>query len=78
MIESQSPDEFLLPGMDNDRDILLVSIFTFLTIVLWVFFELVKTAKTSTTSTSVQQLIVPFQSTLDTDILKSLKDRKTY
>lgn len=64
--------------MDNDRDILLVSVFTFLTIVLWVFFELVKTAKTSTTSTSVQQLIVPFQSTLDTDILKSLKDRKTY
>ena len=64
--------------MDNDRDILLVSVFTFLTIVLWVFFELVKTAKTPTTTSTVQQLIAPFQSTLDTDILKSLKDRKSY
>lgn len=64
--------------MEKDRDLLLVSIFTFLTISLWIFFELVKTTKTTTVSTKIQQIITPFNSTFDTDILKSLENRKTY
>ncbi len=64
--------------MDNDRDLLLISVFTFLTVSLWIFFELVKTTKTTTVETNVQQIITPFSSRIDTDILKSLESRKNY
>lgn len=64
--------------MDNDRDLLLVSVFTFLTVSLWIFFELVKTTKTTTVGTTVQQVITPFSSHIDTDILKALESRKNY
>ncbi len=64
--------------MDNDRDLLLVSVFTFLTVSLWIFFELIKTTKTTTVETNVQQIITPFSSRIDTDILKSLESRKNY
>jgi len=64
--------------MENDRDLLLISVFTCLTVALWIFFELVKTVKTTTVSPTVSQLIVPFTPKLDTDILKSLEQRKEY
>lgn len=59
--------------MDSDRDLLLVSVFTFLTVSLWVFFELVKTTKTTTVTQTVQQVITPFSSTLETDIVDILE-----
>lgn len=61
--------------MDNDRDLLLVSVFTFLTVSLWVFFELIKTTKTTTVTHTVQQVITPFSSKLDTDILDILEKK---
>ncbi|MEK7119677.1 MAG: hypothetical protein AAB889_04130, partial [Patescibacteria group bacterium] len=63
---------------NTDRDVLLVSLFTFLTVVLWIFFELVKTVKTTTVSSNVTQLITPFTPTIDTDILKSIGQRQSY
>jgi len=63
---------------DSDRDLLLVSIFTFLTIISWVFFELVKTIKTSTVKSSVQEVIQPLKPTLDTGILDILEQKKEY
>ena len=64
--------------MNNDRDLLLVSVFTFLTVFLWVFFELAKTTKTTTIETNVQKIITPFAGAIDTDILKTLENRKIY
>lgn len=64
--------------MESDRDIVLISIFTFLTVSLWVFFEFVKTVKTTTVSQSVQQVIAPFSPTIDSDILTEIANRKTY
>ena len=64
--------------MDSDRDIVLISIFTFLTVCLWVFFEFVKTVKTTTVSSSVQQVITPFSPTIDADILTEIANRKIY
>lgn len=63
---------------NNDRDLLLISIFTCLTVGLWVFFELVKTVKTTTVSQSVTQVIAPFTPKLDTDILTILSQKKVY
>lgn len=63
---------------DSDRDLLLVSIFTFLTVCSWVFFELIKTVKTSTVKTDTQQVIQPLNPKLDTGILDILEQRKSY
>lgn len=62
----------------NDRDLFLISVFTFLTVISWMFFELVKTYKTTTTPTTVEKIITPFTPRLDTDILTILQNRKRY
>lgn len=64
--------------MDNDRDLLLISVFTFFTVSLWIFFELVKTAKTTTISQTTQQIIVPFTPIIDTDTLEVVRQKKVY
>ena len=63
---------------DSDRDLLLVSIFTFLTVFSWVFFELVKTVKTTTIQQPVQQVIKPLNPKLDTGILDILEKRQQF
>lgn len=65
-------------GQANDRDILLVAVFTFLTVFLWVFFELVKTIKTTTVTPTVQRVIAPFSPSLDTATLKQISTRPAY
>lgn len=62
----------------TDRDMLLVSVFTFLTVVLWIFFELVKTTKTAVISTTEQFVITPITSKFDTETLSAIKDRPMY
>ncbi|MBI3955665.1 hypothetical protein HY339_00250 [Candidatus Gottesmanbacteria bacterium] len=64
--------------MDNDRDLLLVSVFTFFTVLLWISFELIKTTKTTTVTAPVRQIVTPLSSTIDTQIIFQLKERKTY
>lgn len=64
--------------MENDRDLLLVSVFTFLTVSLWVAFELVKTGKTSTVTPPIRQIVTPLSKTLETQVIEQLKQRKTY
>ena len=63
--------------MKSDRDLLLVSLFTCITVFLWIFFDLIKTTKTSTVPTSVQQLITPLTPAIDTDTLTVLEQRTT-
>lgn len=63
---------------ESDRDILLVAVFTFFTVLLWIFFELVKTTKTTTVTLSTQSVIVPLTSKIDTDTLSILETRNTY
>lgn len=65
-------------GKDTDRDVFLLSLFTFLTVLLWIFFELVKTAKTTTVSAVVRQIVTPFSPKIDTDILDTIEGRTSY
>lgn len=62
----------------NDRDILLVAVFTFLTVFLWIFFELVKTAKTTTVTSSVAKTVTPFSPAIDRTTLDALSKRTVY
>lgn len=64
--------------MENDRDLLLVSVFTFFTVLLWISFELIKTAKTTTITAPVQQIVTPLSPAIDTQVISQIKDRKTY
>lgn len=64
--------------MNNDRDLLVVAVFTTLTVFLWIFFELIKTTKTSTVSQPLQQIVSPFTSNIDVDVLGQLESRKTF
>jgi len=64
--------------MDNDRDLLLVSLFTFFTVLIWISFELIKTAKTTTVTIPIQQIVTPLSATIDTSVISQLKERKTY
>ena len=62
----------------NDRDLLLISVFTFFTVTLWVFFEVLKTVKTTTVTPQVTQIIVPLSPKLDTQVLQTIVTKKQY
>lgn len=64
--------------MDDDNNLLLIAVFTTLTIFSWVFFELVKTTKTSTVTTIVKQLSAPLSSKIDVDIISNLETKQTF
>lgn len=64
--------------MKNDRDLLLIAVFTTITVFLWVFFELVKTTKTSTVSHPLQQAVSPLSGKIDTDTLQLIESRDSY
>lgn len=64
--------------MDEERDLLLVAVFTTLTIFLWVFFELVKTSKTSSVARPLQQIVSPLTSKIDITVLDELEARNTF
>ncbi|HUD19460.1 MAG TPA: hypothetical protein VMR81_03390 [Patescibacteria group bacterium] len=64
--------------MDNDRDLLLISVFTFFTVCLWITFELLKTVKTTTVSATTQQIIIPLSSKIDVDTLSAIANKKVY
>lgn len=61
--------------MDNERDLFLISLFTFFTVSLWIFFELVKTTKTVTTPQTVSKILSPLSPKLETDIFDTLEKR---
>lgn len=63
---------------ESDRDLYLITIFTFITVLLWIYFELVRTTKTSTNTPVVNQLIAPLTPKLDTDTLEILTTKKRY
>jgi hypothetical protein len=64
--------------MENDRDLLLISVFTFFTVCLWVTFELLKTVKTTTVATTTQQIVVPMDPKIDIDTLTKIANKRVY
>ncbi len=62
----------------NDRDLLLISVFTFFTVTLWVFFEVLKTIKTTTIAPQVTQIVVPLSPKLDSQVIQTIVTKKSY
>lgn len=64
--------------MQKEKELLIVSIFTLLTVIMWIFFELTKTVKTTTIDPKVQKLTTPLDSKIDKETLQILEDRSWY
>lgn len=64
--------------MNSDRDILLISIFTLLTVFTWVFFELAKTVKTTTVTQTIQEIIIPLDPQIDSETLSNIRNRQIF
>jgi hypothetical protein len=64
--------------MDEDRDILIIAIFTFLTVSIWIFFELTKTSKSQAVTDQYTDVLKPLDPTLDSNIIKTLENRMIY
>lgn len=64
--------------MDNDRDLLLISVFTFFTVSLWIAFELLKTYKTTTISQNTKEIVVPLTAKIDMETLTFIANRKVF
>ena len=64
--------------MRNDREILLVSLFTFITVMTWIFFELVKTTQTSTVPVISEQVLAPLPKSLDKEVFTTLEQKRVY
>jgi hypothetical protein len=62
----------------SDRDLLLISVFTFFTVFLWVFFEVLKTVKTTTVSPQVTRSVVPFSPKLETEVIQTISAKRQY
>jgi hypothetical protein len=55
------------------KDILFLSILTFITVIAWIAFDIYHAATTSTTEPPLLHLIEPITPTLDTDLISELK-----
>lgn len=64
--------------MDDDNNLLLIAVFTTLTIFSWVFFELVKTTKTSTVTTTTKRITAPLSPKIDIDIITNLETKQSF
>ena len=62
----------------SDRDLLLISVFTFMTVTLWVFFEILKTVKTTTVSSTTTQIVLPLDPKIDTQVVQLVESKKYY
>lgn len=65
-------------SQNSDRDLLLISVFTFFTVSLWVFFEVLKTIKTTTVTSQTQQIVVPLSPKLDESTFTVLESKTSY
>lgn len=61
----------------NNRDIILLSIFTLLTVLLWMGFEAIHASQKSTITPQVNQQIKPITPSFDNKLLKQIKNRQT-
>ncbi len=60
----------------NNRDFIILSVLTLVTVILWTVFEIVHTTQKSTITPVVQTQIKPIAPNFDMKTLKDLKSRQ--
>lgn len=61
----------------KNKDYLILSILTFLTVVIWIIADAWHAYVNSTISTALQQTIKPLNPTLDTSVIDMLKNKQS-
>ena len=59
----------------NRKEIVILSVITFLTVLVWIFFGIYHAKKTSTITPAQLKQVVPLTPTFDNDIIRKLKSR---
>ena len=61
----------------TNKDLLLLSIFTFLTVLAWIVFDAYHAAVTTTVTPTEKKLMEPLTPTFDRQIILKLKERQS-
>ncbi len=61
--------------MMQNKDLLTISIFTLITVISWIVFDVYHAAATSTITEVQQQLMTPLNPKLDTATIESIRSR---
>lgn len=62
---------------NQNRELLFISLFTLLTVIVWVSIELITTTRTSTITPQMQQLLTPLSPKIDTEVIDILSARES-
>lgn len=60
----------------KQRDLILIAVFTFITVVAWIIFGVYHTRVTSTITPALQQRIEPIEPRFDTRVIDSIKNER--
>ena len=60
----------------SNKQILYLSIFTFLTVIAWIVFDIYHATTTSTVTPVQEKLIVPLTPTFDMEVISKLKGER--
>lgn len=58
------------------KDIFILSLLTFITVVTWVIFDIHHASTMNTIKPPIEELLDPLSSSLDTDLIKELKESR--
>lgn len=58
------------------KEVVILSVITFFTVLVWIFFGISHARKTSTITTTQLQQVVPLTPTFDNDIIRKLESRE--
>ncbi len=64
--------------MNNDRDLVLIAMFTFITVFTWILIDLLQAVKTSTVEASLRQQLTPIEIKIDRTVFTKLEQRSEY
>lgn len=59
----------------NSKDLLILSILTFITVIAWIVFDVYHAITTSTITPTQKELIKPLKGSFDQEIILKLKER---
>lgn len=62
---------------DNNRELLFISFFTLVTVVVWITLELIAASSTSTIPPQVMQLIKPLSPKIKSDVIEIIAAKKS-
>lgn len=64
--------------MRSDKDVFIITVFTFITVITWIFVDLVKATNTPADTDVPQSLLAPLPEKIDITVLDEIEGRTIY